>query len=114
MALLTENEVKRLMIATTSQTVGNSIADAINLGSVASAASSHTVKALIVATNVSQTVDFGALLVADKILVIAAAAGNAHFVTCAVAGDLGEAAVVGSLYVVLRANTAPTASAVKF
>lgn len=66
---------------------------------------SHYVAALIVATNVSQTIDFAQLAAADKVVVVPAAAGNSHFVTVATAGTLGEAAVVGSLYIVLRANS---------
>jgi len=57
---------------------------------------------LIIATNVSQTVDFGSLKVGDHIVIILPAAGSAQFVTCAVGGDLGQAAVVGQLYIVLR------------
>lgn len=57
---------------------------------------------LIVATNVSQTVDFGSLKVGDHVVIILPAAGNAQFVTVSVAGDLGTAAVVGQLYIVLR------------
>ena len=58
---------------------------------------------LIVASHVSPTTDLGTLQAGDKVLVIPAAAGNCHFVTVATAGTLPEAAVVGSLYVVLRA-----------
>jgi hypothetical protein len=59
---------------------------------------------LIIATNVSQTIDFPSLKVGDHIVIIMPAAGNARFVTCAVVGDLGVAAVVGQLYIVLRPN----------
>ena len=66
---------------------------------------SHYCAALIVATATSQTTDFGALAVGDRVVVIPAAAGNSHFVTVTTAGTLGEAAVVGSLYIALRANS---------
>jgi hypothetical protein len=56
----------------------------------------------IVATNVSTTVDFGALKIGDKVVQIPATAGNAHFLPIVTAGTLPEAAVVGDLYVVLR------------
>tara|TARA_R110002050_G_scaffold116946_1_gene233591 strand:- start:7487 stop:7807 length:321 start_codon:yes stop_codon:yes gene_type:complete len=57
---------------------------------------------LIIATNVSQTIDFGSLKVGDHVIIIKPASGPAQFVTIAVAGDLGTAAVVGQLYIVLR------------
>lgn len=113
MALSTPN-VTQLMIAAASQDGGNQIADQINLGAAISAASSHTIANVIVATNVSTTIDFASLVVGDKILILPAVAGNSMFVTCATAGTLPQAAVVGSLYVVLRVKTAPAASAVKF
>ena len=43
------------------------------------------------------------LRVGDQVVVVPASAVNSHFVTVATAGTLPEAAVVGSLYVVLRA-----------
>jgi hypothetical protein len=63
---------------------------------------------LITATSTSTTTDFGSLVVGDKILVVPVAAGTpanttgTYFLTCATAGTLPAAAVVGSLYVVLR------------
>tara|TARA_R100000406_G_scaffold33109_2_gene21683 strand:+ start:247 stop:564 length:318 start_codon:yes stop_codon:yes gene_type:complete len=56
---------------------------------------------LIIATNVSQTVDFGSLKVGDIVVVVKPALGTARFVTVSTAGDLGIAAVVGQLYIVL-------------
>jgi hypothetical protein len=65
------------------------------------------VPAMIVATATSTTTDFGSLVVGDKVLLIPATAGNAQFLTVATAGTLPEAAVVGDMYLVLRAlNTA--------
>lgn len=104
---------KQLQIAVCSQSQGNTLADLINKGEAAGLAS-HIVANVIVATNVSQTIDFASLAVGDKVVVIPAAAGNSNFVTVAVAGTLGQAAVVGSLYIVLRAINLPAASAVVF
>lgn len=61
-----------------------------------------TVARCIVATSTSATTDFGTLETGDRVLVSPASAGNSHFVTVASNGTLPEAAVVGSLYVVLR------------
>lgn len=65
---------------------------------------SHYVAAMIVATSTSQTTDFAALKAGDKVVVVPAAAGNSHFVTVATDGNLGEAAVIGSLYIAHRAQ----------
>lgn len=56
---------------------------------------------LIIATSTSQTTDFGSLKVGDIVVIILPAAGNAQFVSISTAGDLGQAAVVGQLYIVL-------------
>lgn len=111
---LTEKQTKRLMIATTDAEVGNGIADEINAGSSLAALTSHVIVGAIVATNVSQTTDFAVLEVGDLVAMIPATAGNADFITVATAGNLGQAAVVGNLYLVLRARVAPAASEVKF
>lgn len=58
---------------------------------------------LIVATSTSATTDFRTLEAGDRVLVIPTAAGNSRFVTVAANGTLPIAAVVGTLYVVLRA-----------
>ena len=58
----------------------------------------------IVATSTSTTVDFSSLIVGDVIVVIPASAGNTIFLTCATVGTLPAAAVVGSLYIVIRTN----------
>lgn len=114
MANLSTDAVKRLMISTASKDAGNEVASAVNNGSAVAAQSGWTIKGLIVATNVSTTIDFASLVVGDKILVSPAVDGNSHFLTVAVAATLPEAAVVGSLYVVMRALTLPTASALVF
>lgn len=104
----------RLNVALTKKDAGNEVANALNNALAQAAQDLFCVPAVITATNVSQTIDFGALVVGDKVVVIPAAAGNSHFVTVATIGTLGEAAVVGSLYVVLRAYAAPTASTQSF
>ena len=111
MALSTQL-VKNLLTCVCSQDLGNELVTAVNLGKGLSDQAGATVAAVIVATNVSQTVDFGALAVGDRVVYIPAAAGNAHFVTVATAGTLGEAAVVGGLYVALRSTAAMRAAAV--
>lgn len=114
MALLTTEQITRLMTAVTSAPIGNAIADAINQGAAHVQQSPYVIANLIVATATSTTTDFGSLVVGDKILISPAVAGNSMFVTCATAGTLPQAAVVGSLYVVIRAYTAPTVPTVKF
>ena len=110
---LSDNLVKRLLHAVTDQNLGRELVDAINAGQAAAAQNPIAVAAAIVATAVSQTTDFAALKVGDQVLMIPATAGNADLITIAVAGDLGQAAVVGNIYVVLRPFVAVTASAVK-
>lgn len=67
---------------------------------------SHYIAAAITATAVSQTTDFGALAVGDLVVMIPATAGNADFIgPVATAGTLGQAAVIGNLYIALRANS---------
>jgi len=109
---LSENLVKRLMHAVADQALARELVDAIEANTAARAAG-HTIAAAIVATAVSQTTDFGALKVGDRVLMIPATAGNADLITVAVAGDLGQAAVVGNIYLVLRAIVVPAASSVK-
>lgn len=105
---LSDQAVKNLMSAVTSAEFGNLMADGIDAGLL----SSHVVAGLIVATNVSQTIDFASLKVGDKVVAIGAVAATTNFVTVATAGTLGQAAVVGSLYIVLRARDAT--NAIKF
>jgi len=106
---LVNQAVKNIMSAVGSQEFGNLVVDGVNAGLLAS----HVIANVIVATNVSTTVDFaGKLAVGDKVIAIPAVAGNSIFYTVATAGTLPAAAVVGTLYVVIRARVA--ASAVKF
>lgn len=113
MALLSDT-VKSLMIALTNADKGNEVASALNNSIVEVAQVGWTIKSLIVATSTSTTTDFAALAVGDKVVVIPASAGNSHFVSVATAATLPEAAVIGSLYVVLRAYTAPSATSQVF
>lgn len=110
---LSESLVKRLMHAVADQALARELVDAIDADGAFRAQSAKVIAAAIVATSVSQTVDFGALKVGDQVLMVPATAGNADLITVAVAGDLGQAAVVGNIYLVLRAFSAPAASSVK-
>lgn len=105
---LTTGAVQKLITAAADLKLGNQLADAV----VLAAGATHSLVGAIVATNVSQTVDFGVLAVGDVVVHIPAVAGNSKFVVCATAGDLGTAAVVGDLYLVVRAKAA--ASDVKY
>lgn len=107
---LSADTVKRLMIGLTSKEAGNEVANAVNPGQALAAQTGWSLKALITATNVSQTVDFGALVVGDKILQIPATPGNPVMLTCATAGTLPVAAVVSDFYLVFRAYSAPATS----
>lgn len=113
MALLSESLVKRLMHALTDQALAKELVDAVNQHDALLSQSAKVVAAVIVATATSQTTDFGALRVGDQVLMIPATAGNADLITIATIGDLGQAAVVGNIYVALRAFAAPAASTVK-
>lgn len=113
MANLSEKAVKHLIHGLGSKAVGNEVATAINNGNALAGASFQAIAALIIATNVSQTIDFGALKVGDQVLMIPAVAGSADLITITTAGTLGQAAVVGNAYLVLRAFTLPVASAQK-
>lgn len=109
---LSEALVKRLLHAVTDQSLGRELVNAINSNTAAVSQSAMLIVAAIVATSTSQTTDFGALAVGDQVLMIPATAGNADLITISTIGTLGQAAVVGNIYVVLRAFAAPTASSV--
>lgn len=70
---------------------------------VIAAISGMATPAAIIATSVSTTVDFAALAIGDILIHIPAAAGNAAFEKVTVAGTKPSAAVVGDLYLVMRA-----------
>lgn len=96
--MLSVNAVKRLIHAVTSRTAGNEIATAID-------AAGQLVTTLL-ATSVSTTTDFASLKVGDRLVHIPATAGNAQVEVIATAGTKPSAAVVGDLYMVLRAAPA--------
>jgi len=110
MATLSQAASKAIAVALANNVVAPEVIQAVADARAVADQGAVIIAATIVATSVSQTTDFGALLENDIVLVIAASAGNAHFVEIATAGDLGEAAVVGSLYVVLRAASLPAAA----
>lgn len=89
---------KRLIESLTSKTAGNEVGGILNN-------STWGTPAIIVATAVSSTTDFGALAVGDFVVHIPATAGNAAFTKVATAGTLPVAAVVGDLYIVIRLAT---------
>lgn len=113
MSLASTDLVQKAMTMLTSTVAGNEFATLLNKGA-ASALATHICVGGIIATSTSQTVDFGVLKVGDRVIKIHATLGTAKFRTCSVAGTLGEAAVIGDLYVVLRAISLPADSAVKF
>lgn len=109
MALSVDTVKKMLHGIGGTKTNGLEVASALDTASAKvatlEAAFGFSIPAVIVATNVSTTVNFGALLVGDYVVHIPAIAGNANFWTIATAGTLPAAAVVNDLYVVLRAFT---------
>lgn len=80
----------------------NPIVDSVNTLESRVTTYPTVVAATIVATSTSQTTDFAALLTTDKVVMIPATAGSADFITPSATGTLGQAAVVGNLYLVLR------------
>jgi hypothetical protein len=74
--------------------------------SLITALGAFTTPAAIVAVHTSATTDFGALKVGDLVLHLPATAGNSSFGTVVTAGTLpndGGTAVIGDLYLVMRA-----------
>lgn len=111
---LSDKAVRHLAQGLADKDVGNEIATAVNNASAVVALSNLACVGAIVATNVSTTIDFGILQAGDKVAQIPATPGSAAFLAVATAGTLPAAAVVGDLYVVLRAVTLPTATSFKF
>lgn len=111
MAQITDDIRRKLIIALAGRDTGATIGNILNGADAYSTQFPFGIAALIVATNVSQTIDFGALAVGDKVIHIATTPGNPDWVTVATKGTLGEAAVVGDLYVAIRAYAAPAALA---
>ncbi len=109
MPSLSADTIGRLMIALTRQSAGAELAQDVQQGSLLADQTGWSCPAAIVATSVSATTNFGALKVGDLVLHIPAVAGSAIFYTVATAGTLPAAAVVGDLYVALRAFAQPAA-----
>jgi hypothetical protein len=75
-------------------------------GSSASLISSHFLVGAVVATHISKTTDFAQVAVGDLVIHVGATAGNADFGTAITAANIPQAsAVVGDLYVILRARS---------
>lgn len=110
---MSQGMLRRLIIALASAPSGNGVADMIESGNALAAASGMSIPAAIVAAHTSTTTDFAALKVGDLLVHVPATAGNAAFEVVATAGTKPSAAVVGDLYVVLRAYSAPAAHAFK-
>jgi hypothetical protein len=110
---LSDNAVKRIFHAVADQTAGREIVDAVNLGAASGTQEVYSTPALIVATNVSQTIDFGSLKVGDRVIMIPAVAGNSVSLLVATAGTLPVAAIVGNSYLVFRAFVADPANTTK-
>lgn len=111
---ISDDITKRLMISLTSATAGNTVADALNAGLAAVAQNLVCIPLIKKATSTSTTTDWSALAVGDLVLQIKAADGTAVMRVVVTAGTHPAASVVDDYYLVFRAYTAPTASAVKF
>lgn len=111
MSKLAQKSVNAVATALCNDAATAEVTQKLNTAEALAAQGPIMVAAAIVATAVSQTTDFGALKVGDKVVVVPAAAGNSDFISIATKGDLGQAAVVGNLYLVLRAFVAPPADA---
>lgn len=88
--------------ATAAKVIAGALANNRVAQALITALGQQRIAALIIATNVSQTVDFAALAVGDYVVHIPATPGNAGFTHVATAGTLGAAAVVGDMYIALR------------
>jgi hypothetical protein len=111
---LSDNASKRLMIAVADKTAGQEVINAINAGVATSTQSALAVAGAIVAAHTSTTTDFASLVAGDVVLVIGATATTGKFGTVVTAGTLPFAAVIGSIYVVLRGIVLPSATALTF
>lgn len=89
--------------ATAQKVMRSALANKRVADQVVAAISGAATPAMIIATNVSPTIDFGALQAGDILLHIGAIAGSSNFEVVAAAGTKPSAAVVGDLYVVMRA-----------
>lgn len=98
---LSNGSIRRLIISMASATAGNEVAGILNN-------SGWGLPAVIVATHVSTTTDFSALLKGDILVHVAATPGNAGFEKIVTNGTKPSAAVIGDLYLVVRQAAALT------
>ena len=63
---------------------------------------SYSISGSIIATNVSESVNFGSLLIGDYLVHIPASPGGVQFAAVVAAGNAPYAAVIGDLYLVMR------------
>jgi len=108
--VVSSDTAKRLVESLTSPAAGNEILNILNKSAQGQSQASWSIPAAIVAAHTSTTTDFAALAVGDLLIHIPAVAGNAVFETVATAGTKPSAAVVGDLYIALRAIPAVPAS----
>ena len=93
---LSDDAVKRLMIATGSAAVGNEVASLVNNCQAVSASAGVAVGNVIKATSTSQSTDFASLQLGDKIIHFPASAGGIVFVTCQTAYATGSVTYTSS------------------
>lgn len=110
---LSQAAIKKLLHVMTGQAEGLEVINILNVAQSrqAQASAPWMIAAAIVATSVSTTTDFAALQAGDLLVAIPAVAGNAVFESVVAAGTKPSAAVVGSLYLALRASARPAAIA---
>jgi hypothetical protein len=110
--MLSNGTLASLAIALTSDDKANEVADALNKASATWAQASKLIAAVLIAAHTSATTDFAALEAGDILLTIPAvgSVATALFETVVTAGTKPSAAVVGDMYIALRAPAAPTAS----
>lgn len=90
--------------ATAKRVLASALANQKVANSLVSALGAMQIAAAIVADSTSTTTDFAALAIGDLLIHIPATAGNASFAVVTAAGTAPAAAVVGDLYVALRAQ----------
>lgn len=111
--MLSQDTLQRILSAMCDKNDANEMASAINNGSSLASQSSHSIAAAIVASSTSTTTNFSALRAGDKLIHIPATAGNSNFEAIVTNGTKPSAAVIGDLYIALRAYSAPAATSVQ-
>lgn len=99
--------VSRMGLALGNTQAGKEVSGLLNGSGALMAQTAQSMPALIIATGTSTTVDFGSLVVGDRIIHIPASAGNSVSLLCATAGTLPISAVNGDTYLVYRTFTRP-------